>query len=66
MTKKNNVNQSFRRSSSEREEFQRKYPYMMSQFLRHCLVKALNDKTFFDYTMFELDTVKLDYRILRG
>lgn len=61
MQKSNNVNQSFRCSKDERDEFQRKYPYMMSQFLRHALVKALNDKVFFDYVSFEPDTSTLRY-----
>lgn len=55
------VNQSFRCSVSEREQFQRKYPYMMSHFLRHALVKAINDKVFFDYVCFEQDTSTLKY-----
>lgn len=61
MQKSNNVNQSFRCSKTEREEFQRKYPYMMSQFLRHALVKALNDRLFFDYVCFEDDKSTLKY-----
>lgn len=61
MTKTCNVNQSFRCSKNEREEFQRKYPYMMSHFLRHALVKALNDRVFFDYVCFENDNSTLKY-----
>lgn len=56
-----NVNQSFRCSKEEREFFQNKYPYMMSHFLRHALVKALNDRVFFDYVCFEDDKSTLRY-----
>lgn len=61
MTKTCNVNQSFRCSKAERETFQHKYPYMMSHFLRHALVKALNDRVFFDYVCFEDDKSTLKY-----
>lgn len=56
-----NVNQSFRCSKAEREEFQRKYPYMMSHFLRHALVKALSDRLFFEYVCFEDDKSTLKF-----
>lgn len=55
MEKLSNVNQSFRCSKDERDTFQRKYPYMMSHFLRHALAKALNNKVFFNYVCFEDD-----------
>lgn len=61
MQKSNNVNQSFRCSKSERDSFQNKYPYMMSHFLRHALVKALNDRVFFNYVCFEDDRSILKY-----
>lgn len=32
--------------------FQIKYPYMLSRFLVHCIIKAINDKKFFDTVIF--------------
>lgn len=44
---------SFRVDEQTLELFQRKYPYMLSHFLRLCLDKALVSRDYFEYTCFE-------------
>lgn len=43
---------SFRISTEDKNVFQRLYPYCMSRFIKLCIKKAIQDKSFFNSIFF--------------
>lgn len=39
-------------STDEKNQFQSMYPYMLSSFVKVAIVKALKDRSFFDFVLF--------------
>lgn len=52
MKKSDSTPFSFRILKSDRDDFQRLYPYCLSRFIKLCIKRAVSDKQFFNEIFF--------------